>query len=1212
MFAAYTFRLSAAVAAIFLILPFPASSAIAAVGTVLEPSPRVYNEMPGESERAVYIVQLTDPPLAIYDGRIPGLAATAPGVLGSRKLDVDSPASHAYEAFLAERQSSLIAAMGGLLGRSLDIRFIYRHAYNGVAVVLSPVEAAQVLELDGVRLIYRESEDELLTDAGPAFVGAIQNWGGDDNERYFSSELDGSQEVPPTPSSATGEASISFDVTTSELSWFISHDVASPTAAHIHSGAAGINGPVEVPLDHTVNPMVGSTVLMSDQRGMLMNGNLYINIHTSTFPGGEIRGQILAEGSRGEGIIVGIIDTGINSGHPAFAEVAGDGYAHVNPYGSGNYVGYCVANPSFCNDKLIGAWALHTSSTDPEDANGHGSHVAGTTAGNWLPNPTLIAPTTSYPFAAASGVAPRANIIAYQVCVPSCPTASTTAAVNQAVIDGVDVLNYSISGGTNPYVDTTAEAFRNAAAAGVTSAASAGNAGPGAGTVTHQAPWLMTVAASTHDRAILNRVTELNSTGDSLPDLLGQSPTVGYGPAPLVYAGDLGNPLCDPFVGTPFSGEIVVCDRGVIGRVQKGANVLAAGAGGMILVNDEPNAASLNDDAHVLPATHVSYADGLLLKAWMAANANPIGRIEGGVIDYDPLYGDYMASFSARGPAGSAVPGLANLLKPDVSAPGLNILAPYFAGFSAPPAYNIISGTSMSSPHAAGASALLKSVHPGWSPAEIKSAFMLTGNGDLTREDAMTPAGPFDFGAGRIEVNRAAGVGFVLEVTNADYIAANPAIGGDPRLLNLASMADTDCVGACSWTRTIRSVLDEPQDYVAWIEAPAGISGSVSPASFSLAPGGEQALTIELDVFGATADVWAFARVRIEPAGLLQRGESAPAVGMPIAVIPRLVPPGIDVAPTSLTASVLPDGSANRALTLHNSGGEDLVWSISAAEPATANGRGGFWSEDFDSYSAGQDIHGVGGWKGWDNNPSLSALVSDAQSRSLPNSLAIGGSNDPVREFSGVTSGVWTLRAWQYFPAAASGTQYFIVLNTYNDGGAKNWSVQVRFDAANNQVVNDGVSGGTLALVRDSWVEIRLEIDLDGDSQTFYYNDQQLYTGSWTGQVSGGGQSAIGAVNLFANSAGTIFYDDLSLVAGIGPCADPVDIAWLSATPDSGALSSLEEEIVDVAFDATGLGLGDYNAILCVTSNALNNSLIEVPVLLRVVDDEMFADRFEE
>ena len=1210
MFAARCFRLSAVLAAYCLILPFAAASAIAAAAGVYDPPPRVYNEMPGESEPAVYIVQLTDPPLAIYDGRIPGLAATAPGVLGNRKLDVESPASRAYEAYLAERQSSLFGAMGGLLGRSLDIRFIYRHAYNGVAVVLSPIEAARVLELDGVRLIYRESEDELLTDAGPAFIGAIQTWGGDDNERYFSSELDGGQEVPPTPSAATGDANISFNLATSELSWVISHDVAFPTAAHIHSGAAGTNGPVEVPLDHTVNPMAGSAVLTTAQRGMLMNGNLYINIHTTAFPGGEIRGQILAEGSRGEGIIVGIIDTGINSAHPAFAAVSGDGYAHTNPYGSGNYVGYCVANPSFCNDKLIGAWALHTSSTNPEDTNGHGSHVAGTAAGNWLPGPVLIAPTNSYPFAAASGVAPRANIIAYQVCVPSCPTSSTTAAVNQAVIDGVDVLNYSISGGTNPYVETTAVAFRNAAAAGVLSAASAGNAGPGAGTVTHQAPWLMTVAASTHDRAILNSVTNLDSDDDSLPDLLGQSPTVGYGPAPLVYAGDLGNPLCNPFVGTPFSGEIVVCDRGVIGRVQKGANVLAAGAGGMILVNDEPNATSLNDDTHVLPATHVSYADGLTLKAWMVANANPQGRIAGGVIEFDQLYGDRMASFSARGPAGSSVPGLANLVKPDVSAPGLNILAPYFAGFSPPPAYNIISGTSMSSPHAAGASALLSSVHPGWSPAEIKSAFMLAGNGNLMREDAETPGGPFEFGAGRIEVNRAAEVGFVLDVTDAEYIAANPANGGDPRLLNLASLADTDCAGTCNWTRTIRSVLDETQGYVAWIEAPPGIIGSVSPASFSLAPGGEQALTFELNIFGATPDMWAFARVRIEPDGLLQRGGDVPAVGMPIAVIPRTVPPGIEVVPAALVASVVPDGAVNRVLTLHNTGGEDLNWSISEAAPIS--GIAGFWSEDFDSYSAGQSIHGVGGWKGWDNNASLDASVSDDQSRSSPHSLAVGGSNDPVREFSGVTGGQWTFRAWQYFPSAASGSQYFIMLNTYNDGGTKNWSIQVRFDAASDQVVNDGASGGSLALIRDSFVEIRVEIDLDADSQTFYYNDQQLYTGSWTGQVSGGGQSAIGAVNLFANSAGTIYYDDLSLVAGIGPCAKPVEIPWLSATPESGTLPLLEDEVVNIGFDAAGLGLGDYNAVLCVTSNAPDNPLVEVPVLLRVVDDEMFTDRFEE
>jgi subtilisin family serine protease len=1162
---------------------------------------RVYNETAGETESAYYIIQLSDEPVATYTGGIAGLAATSPVATGARKLDVNSPESLAYEQYLADTQDQFVSAMNILLGRSVDISFYYRHAYNGVAAFLSPAEAARVAQMDGVLLLYRESEEELLTDAGPEFLGAPTIWGGSYTNRQYHATIDGSQEVPPTPSTATGEGAFTYNLLTNELTWHISHDLdmGDVTAAHIHSGAAGTNGPVEVPLDHTVNPMIGSATLTDAQQGMLVNGLLYVNIHTAAFPGGEIRGQIYATGTMGEGIIIGVIDTGINSSHPSFAEVGGDGYVHTNPNGSGNYVGYCVANPSFCNDKLIGAWAFHPSSTNPEDANGHGSHTAGTAGGNFLQEPVLYAPTQTYTFTAVSGVAPHANIIAYQVCVPSCPTTSTTAAVNQAVIDGVDVTNYSISGGANPYVETTAVAFRNAAVAGVFPANSAGNSGPGAGTVGHQGPWIMTVGASTHNRAILNSAVELTSSEGSHPDIMGQSPTAGYGPATLVYAGDppYNNPLCQPFGGVVFSGEIVVCDRGAIGRVLKGQHVLAAGGGGMILLNDAPSAGSLNDDTHVLPATHVSYADGLSLKAWMATGTNHMGRITGGTIDYDDAYGDKMASFSSRGPAGSSVPGLANLIKPDVTAPGLNILAAYFAGFTPPPSFNIISGTSMSSPHAAGAAALVRAMHPSWTPAEVKSALMMTGLTAVDKEDGMTSGDPFDFGGGRVNLTQAGSVGFVLDITEAEYLAANPAIGGDPRLLNLPSMASVDCPDVCSWTRTLRSVLDTEQEYDASVLSGSGVTGTVTPSNFTIPAGGTQEITIELNVTGATMGTWTFAELLIEPASALAGGP-VPTAKMPISAVRTQPQPSIEVGPSSLESVQVAGTTTTHTLTITNTGTGLLDWTI-FEDPGTTS-LAGFWTEDFDSYATGQNMHGVGGWKGWDNLPGFTAFTSDAQARSTPNSFAIEGGNDPVREFSGVNSGQWTFTTWQYIPTGMTGTSYFIMLNTYNDGGAKNWSVQVRFNSATG-VTNDGVSGGNLPLITNQWVEIRLEIDLDADTQTFYYNNQQLYTGSWTGQVSGGGVLNIGAVNLFANGASVVYYDDMSLTTGPAPaCAAPGDIPWASVDPDSGTTGPGDSSDVTVTLDATGLAAGTYEGSLCVSSNDSSTPLVVVPVTLEV------------
>jgi len=189
------------------------------------------------------------------------------------------------------------------------------------------------------------------------------------------------------------------------------------------------------------------------------------------------------------------------------------------------------------------------------------------------------------------------------------------------------------------------------------------------------------------------------------------------------------------------------------------------------------------------------------------------------------------------------------------------------------------------------------------------------------------------------------------------------------------------------------------------------------------------------------------------------------------------------------------------------------------------------WSDNYDSYATGSQLHGQGGWKGWFNDPAAGALTSAAQAHSAPNSAAIVGASDLVHEYSGYTSGQWIYTAWQYVPAGFSGITYFILLNSYDDGGLNlNWSTQVNFDSALGQVVNDGATGGTLPLVTGQWVEIRVEIDLDADTQDFYYNNQLLFAGTWTEEQSGGGVLNIGAVDLFANNASVVYYDDVSLV----------------------------------------------------------------------------------
>jgi hypothetical protein len=189
------------------------------------------------------------------------------------------------------------------------------------------------------------------------------------------------------------------------------------------------------------------------------------------------------------------------------------------------------------------------------------------------------------------------------------------------------------------------------------------------------------------------------------------------------------------------------------------------------------------------------------------------------------------------------------------------------------------------------------------------------------------------------------------------------------------------------------------------------------------------------------------------------------------------------------------------------------------------------WYENWDSYPTGQDMHGIGGWKGWGNTPAATAYTSDVQRISIPNSIDIKLASDLVHEYPGTTDGVWTYTAWQFVPPLFNGETYFLLLNQYDDPGNNlNWSLQVSFDSAADLVTNDGPVGGTLPLIYDQWVEIRVEIDLDNNWQQVYYGGNLLFEGSWSEGMSGGGITSIGAVDLFANGASSVYYDDLSLV----------------------------------------------------------------------------------
>jgi subtilisin family serine protease len=286
------------------------------------------------------------------------------------------------------------------------------------------------------------------------------------------------------------------------------------------------------------------------------------------------------------------------------------------------------------------------------------------------------------------------------------------------VTDGVDVINYSIGGpSSNPWTDDDAQAFLDAWEANIFVATSAGNSGPGEATMGSpaDAPWVLSVGAATHNRAFLNSLVDMTTdAGTTLLDIEGRSITDGYGPAPIVYAGDYGNALCKEGIwpSNEFNGEIVVCDRGEIARVAKSANVKAAGGGGMILANQQAEGDGLSADSHSIPSVHITYKDGVKLKNWLAnGDTGHTATIAGTTMAVnDDRFGDHMASFSSRGPD-PAAPGI---VKPDIIGPGVDIIAAVADDGDAGngPDYDAYSGTSMSSPHLAGAGILMKQAHP--------------------------------------------------------------------------------------------------------------------------------------------------------------------------------------------------------------------------------------------------------------------------------------------------------------------------------------------------------------------------------------------------------------------------------------------------------------------------------------------------------------------
>ncbi len=588
---------------------------------------------------------------------------------------------------------------------------------------------------------------------------------------------------------------------------------------------------------------------------------------------GETLGEVA---SKGEGVIIGIIDSGINHAHPSFADVGGDLYDHENPYGDGIYTGVCASDPAFgdfCNDKLIGAYDLTNggSTGGPEDQDGHGSHTSSTAGGNVVTVAVSNGAGGTFDVN-LSGVAPHANLIAYRVCndAGGCEFAATIAAVDLAITDQVDVLNYSISGSDDPWNDGVDLAFLDGVTAGIFISASAGNDGPDPSTVAKTGPWNAAVAASTHGRILAHPLDILATDGS----LIGLGAVEGSGPLleadftdNILWGGDIDATNIEGCAAWPagsFDGVIGMVQRGTCTFVEKVDFLVAAGAVGVLVYNNVsgPPTAMGGLEATTVPSMMITKEAGL--EAATLISGDPTATATMYVAQsfvYDETWEDIMAGFSSRGPSQW------ELLKPDYTGPGVNILAAVAALGEDVVRYDYYQGTSMSSPHGAGSAALLTALHPEWSPAEIKSAIALTADQDVWDSDGVTLADPFDDGSGRIDLAKAAFAGFVMDETSANYIAANPYLGGEPNTLNQPSMVEYTCIGLCTWTRTIKSTLDVAQEWVITFDTPAGLVLSADPMSFTLPAGGEQTIEITADMYGAAVDQFYFADVILTPIG---------------------------------------------------------------------------------------------------------------------------------------------------------------------------------------------------------------------------------------------------------------------------------------------------------------------------------------------------------
>lgn len=563
----------------------------------------------------------------------------------------------------------------------------------------------------------------------------------------------------------------------------------------------------------------------------------------------------------GKGMKVAIVDTGLRFKNPMFSN---PGDVFEMPFGYPR--GYCLDDPHdpdvFCNGKVIAAryfydpaLAIHVDEVmSPLDINGHGSHTAGTSAGNPV---TVVAGDLVPVDTDISGVAPGAYLMIYKGLFENAAGDNGTgtdtmlsAAMEAAFMDGADVINNSWGGGAggDPNASVYKPLIDAISAGGTLVVFSAGNSGPGSNTIGCPGcvESTLAVAASSTERIIANNVaiTAPTPVPTELTSIAGMQ---GTGPqlktdlsGPIKF--DASNPLgCTAFAAGTFTGSIALISRGTCNFSVKVNNAVAAGANGVIVYSNAGGPPSVMGalEATTVPSVMVSLADGLAMRDYIIANPTTTTAL----IDSDmsvfrnPDWEDILASFSSVGPNGDP-----NVLKPDITAPGVNILSAYSPAMTSgtDPLYAFLGGTSMAAPHVTGAAALVMQMYPDLSPSEVKTLLTSTADPTVLQPDGLTPANAFNMGTGRLDLETAMIAGLVF---------------------NKPSFANATCVLNCGWTNTMKNIGDIETTWTATVTADTNLDVVVLPETVTLGANNQTSFNVQAHVSALTPGTWYFATI---------------------------------------------------------------------------------------------------------------------------------------------------------------------------------------------------------------------------------------------------------------------------------------------------------------------------------------------------------------